>query len=177
MEEISSTEGRQLENEVKKKIEDVIADRMGVKILQEHKILGLSAQWKVDIAVAAELLLYPGEYSLYLAIIECKNIGDVGHPYTYHTHMCRAYTELNDLRLNSKLGAPKFYLMVNRFPSEHEVKKNYHELFKNIGVKMINIHDPSEQTEFEGEMHSMLRKSTFEEQARKLEELCKIHNR
>ena len=56
--------------------------------------------------------------------------------------MCRAYTELNDLRLNNQLGAPKFYLIVNRYPQKHEGERNYHELFMNIRVKMINIHNP-----------------------------------
>jgi len=99
--------GKQLEDEVKKIIENVIADRIGVKVLQRSSLPGASAYWTPDIILAAELLLYPGQYSLYLAIIECKNIGEGVHPATYWTHMSRAYMELNNLQLNRDLGALK----------------------------------------------------------------------
>lgn len=165
------TNGKQLEDEAKKIIEKVIAGRLGVKVFQNLQLQGCSGNWhRPDIVLAAELLLYPGQYSFYLATIECKNTGEGVKPRTYWSNMSRAYMELNDLRFN--FSTSEFFLVVNRYPTEHESPKfDYPSLFEKIGVKMININDPKERAYFEEQIQTLLKKGSRQEQTRLLEEL------
>jgi hypothetical protein len=70
------------------------------KILQEHKLEGASGRcWKVDFVIK--------DFNEIKYLLECK---DVSSPniQTFHTQMCRAYTELCDLllKLNDDFSHP-----------------------------------------------------------------------
>lgn len=112
---MSSSDGNRLENEVRKVIEDIIAEKykfFAPRVLRKPKVPGLSSIWEPDIVVVAESII-SGEYSIYVAIIECKYIGEKSSPGIYWDAMSRSYMELNDLRMNPELRGPKFYLVVN----------------------------------------------------------------
>lgn len=109
-----------------------------------------------------------GEYSIYVAIIECKYIGEKSSLGVYWTAMSRAYMELNDLRMNPELLQPKFYLVVNRH--RRGGLRSYPEIFKSIGVEMINFYDPDECARFEEQLRLMLKDVSFEEQLRRIEQ-------
>ena len=102
--------------------------------------------------------------SLELAIVEYKCIESPTEG-TYWSEMSRAYMSLNDLRLVYREDL-SFYLVVNR--NSKGKKRDYSEIFGNIGVKLVNINIPEERSEFESNIKRLLEETTFDEQAKKL---------
>lgn len=73
------------------------------------------------------------------AVFECKHVSpDVSKKAgSYHSHMTRAYMELNDIRLKEK--EISLYLIVNRRPLVDEYHKDYNALFESIGVRLVSF--------------------------------------
>lgn len=157
--EISGAEkGRKFEAKVREFVEDVVGENPDVEVLSEPSLPGSSAQWTPDIVVVGRSVL-TGEFAMYLAIISCKRVKEGANPATYWTEMSRAYMELNDLKLNSELGIPKFFMVVNRHRMKGETDKNYPILFKNIGVELINFNEDAELDEFGKQLRQLLREA------------------
>ena len=55
-----------------------------------------------------------------------------------------------------------FYLAVNR-----NSKRDYSSIFKNVGVKLVNINIPEELSEFKSNIKRLLEENTFDEQLKK----------
>lgn len=164
----SVKKGHEFELLVKKIIEGVIVRAKAdfrAEVLWHPKLKGFSAEWDPDLVLMAESLLYPSERSLELAVFECKYVGEAASRGTYWTQMSRGYMSLNDLRLSYREHL-EFYLVVNRYSKSK--KRDYPEIFKNIGVKMVNINDPKGRDEFEKDIQQLLEETTFEKQAERL---------
>jgi hypothetical protein len=168
--------GRKFQAEVRRFIEEVVGENPDVNILSEAQVQGLSASWRLDILVVGRSVL-TDEFSMYLAIINCKHVKEGAKPATYWTEMSRAYMELNDVKLNSELGDPKFFMVVNRHCVKGETDKNYPALFKNIGVELINFNSGAELDDFRKQLHQLLRENTPLEQIKKIEDALKAHHK
>lgn len=81
--------------------------------------------------------------------------------------------ELNDLKLNSELGIPKFFMVVNRHRMKGETNENYPTLFRNIGVELTNFYDNEELERFAEQLRQLVRENTPLEHIKKLEETLK----
>jgi len=77
---------------------------------------------------------------------------------------------LNDLR-HVYRESLTFYLAVNRYNKSK--KRDYSKIFRNIGVKLLNINVPGERVEFENNIKRLLEETTFEEQEKKLKRIWK----
>jgi len=144
--------------------------------LSELSLPGLSALWRADIVVVGRSVfdsVLTGEFSMYLAIINCKRVKEGAAPATYWTEMSRAYMELNDFKLNSDLGIPKFFMVVNRHTMKGEMNKNYPVLFNNIGVDLINFYENEDCERFAELLRQLLREVTPLKQIKKLEDVLK----
>jgi len=160
--------GRKFQAEVQDFVEEVVGENPDVEVLSGLQVQGLSYRWTTDIVIVGRSVL-TNEFSMYLAIISCKRIKGGVASSTYWTEMSRAYMELNDLKLNSGLGSPKFFMVVNRHRIRGETDKNYPLLFKNIGVELINFNDDAELETFAEQLHQLLRETIPLEQIKKLE--------
>lgn len=163
----SHEKGRVFELEVKRIIENVVAKTKAesrVKVVSHICLSGLSAKWYPDLVLMANLVFDSLKPSLELAIVECKCI-DSPTEGTYWSEMSRAYMSLNDLRLANRQPV-NIYLAVNRHSKSK--RRDYSEIFGNIGVKLVNMSVPEERLEFEGEIERLLEKSTYEEQLKTL---------
>jgi hypothetical protein len=139
------------------------------EVISHPSLTGKSAQWHPDLVMKVHSLFDPlEERSLELAIVECKFIDETGSEGTYWSQMSRAYMSLNDLRLANREGL-SFILVVNRLSKGF--RRDYSEVFRNIGVKLVNINDSQDCLDLENELKNLLAKSTFDEQIRKLKEL------
>lgn len=163
--------GRRFQDEVRRFVEEVVGENPDVKILSEQQLQGLSAQWKADIVVVGKSL-FTGEFSMYLVIIICKKVKENAASPTYWSEMSRTYMELNDIKLNSEMGNPKFFL-VNRYRMKGETDKNYPVLFKNIGVEMMNFSDDEEFEKFAKQLRQQLSEVNPSEQIKRLEGIFK----
>jgi hypothetical protein len=169
----AAEKGRRFQAEVKKFVEEVIGENLNVKVVSEQPVQGIShPSWEVDIAVMGKLLGTNG-FSMYLAVISCKHVKESVNPATYWTEMSRTYMELNDLKLNSELCNPKFFLVVNRYCVKGEMDKNYPLLFKNIGVEMINFNNSIEREKFASQLFQQSSKANPSEQVKGFEDLFK----
>jgi len=114
----SSGRGKEFEIEVKRIVEGVIAEAKAefrVEVVSHPRLMGLSAEWQPDLVLMASHLLDKlSEFSLELAIVECKYIDEVASEGTYWSQMSRAYMSLNDLR-HAERENLYFYLVVNRY--------------------------------------------------------------
>lgn len=167
----STKKGEEFELEVKRIIEGVVAKAKAesrAKVVSHPRLIGLSAEWQPDLVLMATSLLYPSERSLELAIVECKYVGEVASEGTYWSQMSRAYMSLNDLRLVYREGL-SLYLVVNRYSKG--MKRDYSKIFRNIGVKLLNINVPEERVKFENNIKRLLEETTFEEQKKKLKRI------
>jgi hypothetical protein len=163
----SHKKGRAFELEVKRIIEDVIAKTKAefrAEVISHKRLMGLSTEWYPDLVLMASLLFDSFKPSLELAIVECKCIESPTEG-TYWSEMSRAYMSLNDLRLVYRENL-SFYLAVNR--NSKGKKRNYSEIFGNIGVKLVNINIPEERSEFESKIERLLEESTYDKQLEKL---------
>lgn len=121
--------------------------------------------------------MFTGEFSIYLAIVSCKKVKEGAASPTYWSEMSRTYMELNDLKINSELGNPKFFLVVNRYCMKGENDKNYPVLFKNIGVQMVNFYNDDERGKFADQLRQQLLEANPSEQIKKLETLKETHEK
>lgn len=138
------------------------------EVLRQPRLMGFSTEWMPDLVLMVEPLLHPSERSLELAVFECKYVSETASEGTYWSEMSRGYMSLNDLRLIYREHL-KFYLIVNRYSKSK--KRDYPKIFKNIGVKMVNINDPKGKVEFERDVKQLLEETTFEKQAEKLKRI------
>ena len=164
----SAKKGEEFELEVRRIIEGVIAKAKAefrAEVMSHPRLTGLSAEWQPDLVLMATSLLYPSERSLELAIVECKYAGEAASEGTYWSQMSRAYMSLNDIRHIYREGL-SFYLAVNRYSKSK--KRDYSKIFRNIGVKLLNINVPEERVKFENKIKRLLEETTFEEQEKKL---------
>lgn len=177
MTQSDAEKGRKFQAEVREFVEEVVGENPDVTVLSEPSLHGLSAQWTPDIIVVGRSVftdsVLTDEFSIYLAIISCKRVKEGAHPATYWSAMSRDYMELNDLKLNSELGIPKFFMVVNRHRMKGETNKNYPTLFKNIGVELINFYDDEELERFAEQLRQLVRENTPLEHIKKLEETLK----
>lgn len=165
--ESSVKKGHEFELLVKKIIDGIIArtkTEFRAEVLRHPRLEGFSSEWDPDLVLMARSLLYPSKRSLELAVFECKYTGEVASEGTFWSQMSRGYMSLNDLRLVYREDL--FYLMVNRYNKSK--KRDYPEIFRNIGVRMVNINNPKERAEFEKDIQQMLEETTFDKQAEKL---------
>lgn len=164
----SVKKGHEFELLVKKIIDGVIPRakaKFRAEVLRQPRLKGFSTEWDPDLVLMATSLLYPSERSLELAVFECKYVGEATSEGTYWSQMSRGYMSLNDLRLGYREHL-QFYLVVNRYSKSK--KRDYPEIFRNIGVKMVNINDPKGRAEFKKEVQQLLEETTFEKQAEEL---------
>ena len=169
--ESSHKKGREFELEVKRIIEDVIAKAKAefrAEVISHPSLMGFSAEWKPDLVLKASLLLDSLKPSLELAIVECKYISDSSKEGTYWSEMSRAYMSLNDLRLVYREDL-SFYLAVNRYSAG--MKRDYSKVFRNIGVRLVNINIAQERLEFESNLNRLLEDTTYDEQLKKLKHI------
>lgn len=174
----SVKKGEAFELEVRRIIEGVIAKTKAefrAEVVSHPRLIGLSAEWWPDLVLmAASLLDVPSERSLELAIVECKYVGEAAKRGTYWSQMSRAYMSLNDLRRVYREGL-SFYLAVNRYSKSK--KRDYSGIFRNIGVKLLNINVPGERVEFENNIKRLLEETIFEEQEKKLKRIWEEYRR
>ena len=167
----SAKKGEEFELEVRRIIEGIIAKAKAefrAEVMSRPRLIGFSAEWQPDLVLMARSLLYPSERSLELAIVECKYVGEAASEGTYWSQMSRAYMSLNDLRHVYREDL-SFYLAVNRYSKGK--KRDYPKIFRNIGVKLVNINVPEECVEFENNIEQLLEETTFEEQEKKLKRI------
>lgn len=172
--ESSGKRGEQFELEVRRIIEGVITEAKAefrAEVVSHPRLKGFSAEWQPDLILMASRLLdkFP-ERSLELAIIECKYVDEGASEGQYWSQMSRAYMSLNDLRL-AYSGSLNFYMAVNRYSKGR--RRDYSKVFRNIGVKLVNINVVEERLEFENDIKRLLEETTFKEQGKKLEELLR----
>ena len=163
----------EFELEVKRIIEGVIAKTKAefrAEVIGRKCLIGLSAQWQPDLVLMAHSLFDSLKPSLELAMVECKFVSDSSSEGTYWSQMSRAYMSLNDLRLVYREDL-SFYLAVNRYSTG--IRRDYSKIFRSIGVRLVNINLPEERLEFESDIKKLLEETTYDEQAKKLEEVCK----
>jgi len=160
----SHTKGREFEFGVGRIMEEAIAenkDEFRSEVIRHKPLMGRSVEWKPDIVLVTSRLLDSFlKPSLELAVVECKYIDDLSSEGTYWSQMSRAYLSLNDLRLANETSS--FYLAVNR-----NSKRDYSSIFKNVGVKLVNINIPEELSEFKSNIKRLLEENTFDEQLKK----------
>lgn len=169
--EISDAEkGRKFEAEVQRFVEEVVGENPDIKVRSRLSLPGLSARWTSDIVILGRSLL-TNEFTMCLVIISCKRVKEGAAPSTYWTEMTRAYMELNDLKLNSELLNPRFFMVVNRQCMKGETHKNYPILFKNIGVELINFNDDAELDEFGKQLRGLLLEAKPSKQIDRLKEV------
>lgn len=169
----SAKKGEEFELEVRKIIEGVVAKAKAefrVEVVSHPHLIGFSAEWQPDLVLMARSLLYASECSLELAIVECKYVGDTTSEGTYWSQMSRAYMSLNDLRLVYR-ETLSFFLAVNR--QSKSKNRDYPKMFRNIGVKLVNIKVSEERLEFENDINRLLEETTLEEQEKKLNRIWK----
>lgn len=174
----SAKKGEEFEREVRRIIEGVIAKTKAefrAEVVSHPRLTGLSAEWWPDLVLmAASLLDVPSERSLELSIVECKYVGEAASEGTYWSQMSRAYMSLNDLRRVYREGL-SFYLAVNRYSKNK--KRDYSKIFRNIGVKLLNIGVSEERVEFENNIKRLLEETTFKEQEKKLKRIWQEYRR
>jgi len=168
--------GRKFQDDVQEFVEEVVGENPDIKVLSNTQVPGLSYHWEADVVVVGRSVL-TNEFSMYLAIINCKRVKEGAASSTYWTEMSRAYMELNDLQLNLELGNPKFFLVVNRHRMKGETDKNYPVLFKNIGVETINFTNDEELETFAEQLRQLLSEAIPLEQIKRLEETFKEHHK
>jgi len=155
----SYLKGHQFQNKIREKLESITSKYRWCKTLSEPRIQGKSNILKLDLVVAAEKVITGGH--LYLAMIECKGPGRNPSPPVYWSLMSKAYTKLNDLRLQRAKGCHSFYLLVNRRPVKGESPRlDYPQLFKCIGVELVHEDDPKELAVFEEQMDRLCRENS-----------------
>jgi hypothetical protein len=173
----SARKGEEFELKVRRIIESVIAKvkaEFRAEVLSHPRLTGFSAEWQPDLVLTATSLLYPSKHSLELAVVECKYADETASEGTYWSQMSRAYMSLNDLRQIYRKSL-RFYLAVNR--SSKSKKRDYSNIFRNIGVKLQNISVPEDRVELQNDIKRLLRETTFEEQEKKLRSIWEEYQR
>jgi hypothetical protein len=175
--DISHEKGNKFEVEVETIIRDVVTRikaqlkaEFRAEVIPHPRLMGACAEWRPDLALMASSLFDSMNPSLELAIIECKYVDDSSSEGTYWTQMSRAYMTLNDLRLAGRESLA-FYLTVNRHNAG--MRRDYSEIFRGIGTKLVNIHVLQERVRFESDMKRLLEESTWEQQTKKLKSSLK----
>lgn len=166
----SHKKGNDLEFRVTELIEGIIVS-VGAKaeVVNHPLVIGKSTRWHPDLVLKAHALLDPLEgRSLELAIIECKYIDEASSEGTYWSQMSRAYMSLNDMRLADITS--NFYLVVTKRSG-----RNYSDVFKNIGVKLVNVNVQEELSEFKSSLRQLLEENSFDEQLEKLKQSLQEH--
>lgn len=167
----SHEKGHALESQVSELIQGIIAlvgaeDR--AEVVYHQPVMGKSTVWKPDLVLRTHALLEPlEEKSMELAVIECKYIDEAASEGTYWSQMSRAYMSLNDMRLANI--ASNFYLVVNKVNKSS--KRSYSVIFKNIGVKLVNINSQEDISGFKSSVEQLIKESTIENQIQKLKQL------
>ena len=144
-------------NKIGELIEQIIGDSDRIQLEGcIRNFEGCTNKWEVDFCISKNKIPE--------VIIECKGLRFdekdekflKRNRYTYHTHMCRAYTRLNDLRM--KYVSAKFFIIVNRdqLARGESPKIDNRELFKSINVNFININDEKDRNLFIQTLNSVL---------------------
>ncbi len=169
----SHKRGQEFELKVNQLIKDIILsvgaqDR--AEVVYHPFVMGKSTKWYPDLVLRAHALFDPFESkSLILAVIECKSTDEKASEGTYWSQMSRAYMSLNDLGFVNE--TTRFFLAVNKGS-----RRNYAEIFSNIGVKIVNVNMPDELSELEGSLRHLLEESSLDRQLQKFKQLLKEHS-
>lgn len=135
-----------LEDEVEGILKELVAAHPQYKYHRNRRVEGRSGYWwETDFILMRHDSLD--------AIIECKNIGGkewerkTKYPTpTFETHMCRAYTRLNDLHL--KYPEARLYVIVREFLKSLEQHDKYARLFPPIGAELMCLKMVREKPEY-----------------------------
>ena len=167
--ENGNSRGYAFQNLIMDMLEEIVSEYWWCSFVNQPKIHGQSNRWTLDIKINAENTFTLEDLSL--AVIECKNVMHQVSSPVYWTHMSRAYMELNDLRLKRENQGIRFYLLVNRSPVKGEYPKfDYSQLFKSIGVEVVNADNPLELASFKGQIHQLCINSNPPQQINDIEQ-------
>ena len=168
----SHKRGNDLELRVSELIKGIlvsVGDEDRAEIVYHPLVIGKSTKWYPDLFLKAHALFDPPEErSLDLAIIECKYIDEASSEGTYWSQMSRAYMSLNDMRLADITS--NFYLVVTK-----SSRRNYLDVFKNIGVKLVNVNVQEELSEFMSSLRQLLEENSWDRQLQKFKLLLQEH--
>jgi len=124
-----------LEDEVERILKELVASHQEYNYHRHHRRKGKSGYlWETDFILMKQDSLH--------TVIECKDIGgrkwekEKKYPTaTFETHMCRAYTRLNDLHL--EYPKARLHVIVREFLESPQQHDKYARLFAPIGVELM----------------------------------------
>lgn len=125
-------------------------------VRRARPVIGSAGPWKTDIAINDpgdfDSQSNSGDLGRERAVIECKYLSPDVSAGSYPTNLARAYTSLNDIRLENKA---KLFLVVNRMPEKGEDPRDTRKLFETIGVTFVNFGDESHRRRLVEEIESL----------------------